>query len=425
MNEVIRRLSLDEIPDFVDIALNAYPGRVVPGPEFKERQIGRLAHIQESIPNVDYYGLFRDGKLIAGMRLHEYELNLCGQLLRAGGVGHIAVDLLHKKEKAAKALMQFFTRYFRDRGVPLLMLYPFRPDFYRKMGFGYGTKTNQYRILPGSFPQTAFKRGLVQLDASNVDAIRECSDRHALVTHGMMLKTPYELETLLQSPVVKLVGYMEDGVLKGYLAFSLKSASPDNFLLNDLIIHELVHETTEAMAQLGNFLHTQNDQINRVIWTTQDDAVEHWIGDPRNGSDRILPSVFHETHTSGVGLMYKITDIPAFIQTFGEASAGFSSEPAKLHFRVHDTFTSPEPLVFSLEYDQKRLIYSAGRASARLAPDDVLDMDISDFSSLFLGAVEAEKLYRYGKIRCTNTVSLSVLKSWLAHLPKPICTTAF
>lgn len=36
--------------------------------------------------------------------------------------------------------MFFYLRHYRERGTPLTALYPFRPDFYRSMGFGFGTK---------------------------------------------------------------------------------------------------------------------------------------------------------------------------------------------------------------------------------------------------------------------------------------------
>ncbi|MFC7679766.1 enhanced intracellular survival protein Eis [Paenibacillus sp. GCM10028914] len=424
MNNMIRKLTSDEIPAFVDIAMNAYPARVTPSSEFREHQILRMTNVQEKMSNVQYYGLFRNNRLIAGMRIHEYSMNLYGRMIQVAGVGQVAVDLLNKKEKAAKELIEFFIAHAKCMGSSLVLLYPFRPDFYKNMGFGYGTKMNQYRIKPDSFPKSTDKKGLVWLDESHKDLIRECSDRHAVSTHGMMLKTPYELERLFQTTGMKLIGYMEDGKLHGYIAFSFNGINPDNFFLHDMVIHEFVYETHEALEQFGNFLHTQNDQINQIVWTTQDDMIEHWIGDPRNGSDRILPSIFHESLTAGVGLMYKIIDIPKFITELSSAGVMYSAKPVTLQFKITDTFASSTPISFNLHVDHESVIVSLDKQIAAQELS-IIEIDISDLTSLLMGVVDVEKLYQYGKIKSGDPQDMSLLKQCFRKSIKPVCTTSF
>jgi predicted acetyltransferase len=50
-------------------------------------------------------------------------------------------------------MMLYFLRHYREQGAPLVALYPFRPDFYRQMGFGYGTKMDQHRVKPSALPR--------------------------------------------------------------------------------------------------------------------------------------------------------------------------------------------------------------------------------------------------------------------------------
>ena len=47
--------------------------------------------------------------------------------------------IFKKKEKSAKALVEFFTKYFWT-GDTIGALYPFNFAFYKKMGFGYATE---------------------------------------------------------------------------------------------------------------------------------------------------------------------------------------------------------------------------------------------------------------------------------------------
>jgi len=53
---------------------------------------------------VHFYGYYNDkNELVGGMRIHDYQMYFNNRKkLRAGGIGLVAVDLLHKKEKIAK-----------------------------------------------------------------------------------------------------------------------------------------------------------------------------------------------------------------------------------------------------------------------------------------------------------------------------------
>lgn len=149
----IRKLNEQEMRNYIDIVTNAYPGIMNPSSEAKEDTFKRLLDRQFNDESLDFMGLFRNNKLLGGMRVHYHKMNLFSKLIPVGGVGLVAVDLLHKKEKVAKELIESFMNIFLEKGVSMVLLYPFRPDFYKKMGFGYGPKMHQYRISPLSFPK--------------------------------------------------------------------------------------------------------------------------------------------------------------------------------------------------------------------------------------------------------------------------------
>ncbi|UZM99543.1 GNAT family N-acetyltransferase [Lysinibacillus sp. MHQ-1] len=52
--------------------------------------------------SLNYFGLWEEGNLIGGMRLHDFQMNLFSKMIPIGGVGLVAVDLLHKKEKGCE-----------------------------------------------------------------------------------------------------------------------------------------------------------------------------------------------------------------------------------------------------------------------------------------------------------------------------------
>jgi predicted acetyltransferase len=82
-----------------------------------------------------YVGLYRGETLQGAARLHDFVMNVRGAQIPAAGIGMVAVDLAYKKEHVARDLMHGWLEYCRKQDIPFALLYPFRPDFYKQMGF--------------------------------------------------------------------------------------------------------------------------------------------------------------------------------------------------------------------------------------------------------------------------------------------------
>ena len=149
----IRRIPLDHIEKFVSLLADAYPALPLTSTADRERSETRFRAIQEHDDSVDLYGAYRDDKLVGTMMFHSYTMTMLSTRIPVLGLGMVAVDLCLKKEKIAKEMVSFFLNHARLRGYHLVALYPFRPDFYRKMGFGIGTKMASYTLSPASLPK--------------------------------------------------------------------------------------------------------------------------------------------------------------------------------------------------------------------------------------------------------------------------------
>jgi predicted acetyltransferase len=418
LNSIIRKLTNEEILIFIDIVINAYPGIMENTTDFKERFYNNLVDLQENDDSINLFGLFRNHKLIGGMRIHNYKMNLFSQTIEVGGVGLVAVDLLHKKEKVAKELIDYFIHYFKELGTSLVMLYPFRPDFYKKMGFGYGPKMNQYRLMSSSFPNIPNKEGILFLDESYKEEVRDCYNRYASRTHGMIYKTNNQLNAMFKNPNQRFVGYLNDGRLEGYLQFSFEKVREDNFLNNNLLIKEYVYENPLAFAKLNSFLHSQADQIQSVVLNSQDNSLQYLFHDPRNGSNRMIPSVYHETNTSGVGLMYRIIDIHTFVNQLHQLN--FNNVSCSFSLKLIDTFLSDESSTYFISIKKGQLAISDDNIS-----DFEIELDISNLSSLLMGAIDVSRLYQYGLLKIDNIDYLETLEKLFMNRKEPICLTAF
>lgn len=413
----IRKLNEEELTNYLEIVLNAYPSMKASA-EVKEETLRRFIDRQSNDESLDYLGLYRNNKLLGGMRVHSYHMNLFSKIIPVGGVGLVAVDLLHKKEKAAKELIESFMKIFLGKGVNMVLLYPFRPDFYKKMGFGYGPKMHQYRIRPESFPKGPSKSNLRFLSSEDKEKVAECYTKIVKRTNGMFLKTAAEIEGWFSNPENRMIGFDDGAEIKGYLLFTFEKRSQTHFMFNDLVIKEFMYDSPEALLEITTFLHSQADQVDRIVWNTQEENVHFLIDDPRNGSGNLLPSVYHESNISGVGLMYRIIDTKGIFEDLKERN--FNHINAKVNVQLIDTM---------LSHNNGELILHSSDGRVRVVENGEYDveisLDISDFSSLLMGVVTFKELYLFGKAKLSNPSYINTINTLFSTTEKPRCITAF
>jgi predicted acetyltransferase len=413
----IRPLTADDLPAAVRIIANAYPAMRINTEEERQRQVERFEKRLDT-PGDTYYGLFRDDALVGAMRLIDYQMNVRGAQVGTGGVGMVAVDLLHKKEKVARDMIRFYLERCRSEGMPLAALYPFRPDFYRQMGFGYGTKSSQYAISPASLPDRGDKSRVRMLSADDKTAMRDCYLRVQERTHGLMAKSETDMERMLSAPDARIVGVASDGALTGYLSFGFDNDPGGNFVKNNIHVRELVYDTREALADLLSFLHSQADQIDRIVLETQDEHFHHLLFDPRDTSGRLFPSVYHQVAVVGVGIMYRIVDTRAALQAL--AGARFGDVRCRVALTVRDSFLPENSGTFLVSFEDGH-----ARLMDRGDHDVALTLDVAELSSLLMGTIDAEHLYLYGRAEVSDPKQLDTLNRLFAVPTKPICMTHF
>jgi predicted acetyltransferase len=414
--EKIKRIPKKEYAEFVDIGCNAYPGMGIHSADDKKRLLKRLIQAHTD-PVLELYGLYEKAKLRGGLRLFDFTMNVFSTWVPTGGGGFLAVDLVHKKEKVARELMNFFIRHYRDRGYPLAALYPFRPDFYRKMGFGYGTKVNKYLIKPSDLPRGNSKKHIRSLKKEDFRAMHACYDRYAAKTHGMFKRCKYE-SMRLGWQNVQIVGYVNRNRIEGYVVFSFKSGREDNFIFNDIHISEFIYENREAFSELMTFLHTQADQINQIVFPTQHDYFHYLPLDPRNGTNNMTGPVAHETNAQGIGIMYRVLDIPGLFRTLRKHS--FGDQDLKLKLTVVDSFLKENSGSYYIHFVD-------GKPHLKRTRDfEVeIELDVADFSSLVLGTVDFGSLYEYRLAEISNIGYLTAVTRLFQVEVKPECTTQF
>lgn len=416
INSQFRKLEESEIKDFIRIGGLAYPHMNIHTPEDLQKHTDRYIKLQKEDPEVNLIGAFREDTLVGGMALHDFFMNFQGIELKAGGVAFVAVDLTHKKERVAKNIISHFIDTYRQQKVAMALLYPFRPDFYKQMGFGFGTKMNHYRIKPENLPKTE-KKGISYLTEQDKEGLIDCYNRFAAKTHGMIKRTNIEISNMF-APGKHTIVYKSGERIEGYAAFFFKKVSESNPLRNDILIRELVYHDLEAFRQLMNFFHTQLDQINRIIINTQDEYFHYLLKDPRDESDNNVAPVYHQSNLQGVGLMYRVIHTEELFRQLSQHN--FNNQNIKLKLSIEDSFVPENSKPVYVDFVHGRAVLSEEKTF-----DAEISMDISDFSAMLMGCVEFKALLRLGLAQISKEAWVNVVNELFRTAEKPLCTTVF
>ena len=414
----IRSIPQEQLDDFVDLYCDAYPGMNIVTAEEKKKLKDRYAKTSQD-PRRTLYGMYDNSALLGGIILFDYRMNLFGHIVSVGGAGSLAVNLLHKKEYVARDLMKFFFEHYRDNGSLFATLWPFRPDFYRQMGCGYGSKIDQYKIKPSQLPKTEGKEHVRFLTADDAPALLEFYNRMVDRHTGMIEETLQNLQTTFEvRERWKWVGFFDGDRITGYMIFFFERGLPGNFVDNHINIMEMQWENGRALAGLMSFLRTQFDQISLIKISTNDEDFHHLLADPRNDTGNLINPVYHESNVSGVGIMFRVLDTPAVFTTLKDHS--FGGVDCKLKLNIKDSFLP--------QNDSSLVVHFAGGKPSLESGgsfDVEVTMDIADFSSMLLGAVSFKSLHDYGRAEISDNAQIGLVSRAFATEEKPVCLTSF
>ena len=416
---VVRPFAIDDprLDRLVDIWTRAYTSMNAFAPESRQRYIEGVQRLDRE-PGVSLWAAERGGEIVGGMRLFDFTMRIRSAEGLVGSVGMVAVDLLHKKEGVARDLIVAYLAHYRARGATMAILHPFRPDFYRRMGFGYGTKMNQYRLAPATLPAGGARQWVRDLGLADADALIACYDRVQARTNGLIRKIRTSVEITLSTPEIQTVGYVEEGQVRGFLAFVFRAGGA--MAENDLVIRELIYESPEALAGLLAFLQSQADQFAVVILPTQEEGFHFLSSDPRDGTGNILhPPAYHETNTQGLGVMYRVIDTPGVFALLRDHD--FGGQSCTLRLTIVDSFFPANAGTVTIRFTDGRPEVIADDAADAIA----LTLDVADFSALLMGSVRFRTLYTYGLATIADPAHVATIdRLFLADAP-PLCTTGF
>ena len=291
---------------------------------------------------------------------------------------------------------------------------PFRPDFYRRMGYGYGRKLNQYKIRPDDLPR-GDKTGVDYLTPADAREATECYNRYARTTHGMVIKPEAAVTRLIQRN--KVIGYRRGDRIEALAKIKFDKVRSDNSLLQNIIVNYLVYENPGALYAILTFLGSQLDQVDRLVFETSDDDLHFLPADPRDGEQSMYYTCW-ETNRQALGIMYRCLDTRNLLEAL--AGHDFNGESIRLKLTIKDSFL-PENQGSTL------IQFKGGEAKVldRGRHDAEATMNVEWFSSLIMGVVDFRSLLTYGLATVSDPAHVEKLDRLFHSREKPTTKEEF
>jgi len=217
-------------------------------------------------------------------------------------------------------------------------------------------------------------------------------------------------------PKNKVVGYRKNGVLEGYLIYY---ADVKVILTNtELVVSEFIYENHDSLCELLSFLKSESDQFQTIVFTLQEDNFHFLFNDCRLGN--MFYFAAHAVAISGISVMYRITNTQSFFKMLEEHD--FNGQSLKLKMNITDSL---------LQNNSGSLIVHFENGLPKVQLENTagfeveISLDISEFSSMVLGAVDFRSLERFGRATISNQKFINKINRLFAVDDKPITTICF
>ena len=426
MAREIKLITPEHIEDYLTIYLNSYPAYKNTGEEGRNKYRPLILHSMAKDKHIHFYGLFEDGQLIAQMKLIDFDMNAFGKMVKATGLMALGVHPMYKKRGAARDMVRFFEKYTEESGAIVSMLLPFRMDFYRNMGYGYGSKMEEY-IIPAISLPAADKEDMKNVTFINSDEkatamILECYSKFAADYHGMCQKFENEIDDYYGDTDTHRVGYFEGKELMGYVTYDINCMSDTNYTLNRLEVKELVYLNQKALKVLLGFLRNQSDLCQTVVIRTGEPDFYHILPSAQNVSGNYTDFGFLETNTSSVGTMYKITDPAKFVMETPHRK--FIPFDLTVRFEYYNELEHCND-AFGVKFTTEGKWELYGDVTKEELFDVTVKCNLADLSSLLMGSADFAALHRLGAVTLSKEGYADILDLLLHVSQKPWTNTDY
>jgi predicted acetyltransferase len=327
-----------------------------------------------------------EGRLAAALKMYRLTQHLAGAALPMMGLAAVAVAPWARRRGHGRTLCRWALEAARARGDVLSALYPFKPAFYRSLGWGTVGELHTYVFAPEALVPTTEQRTVRLADPEDEPAITACYDRVARASNGLIARTEGVWRQHLDGPGTHVFVY-EDGPLNGYVRVRYgKARSPEQ---RPLFVDELIAETEAAYGALLGWLSRQRELWRRIRYdATPDEHFAHRLVDPRPPGFRGARRLWAQSARIIRGPMVRVLDVTAALE---RRRVWGAAPPVAFTLELRDPELPENGGPFRVEHDAGSVSVAPSRTAARNA----LRTDAPTFAQIYcgeLGVLDARRL---------------------------------
>lgn len=400
----VRRAERGDLRPLAELWAHAFPG---------ERTVAeRVRQLEVGIP---YGGIEtawvaeEGGRITAAFRAYRLTEYIAGVALPMLGLAAVAVSGSARRRGLGRRIVQDALRVGRDRGDVVSVLYPFRPDFYHALGWGFAGELHVCRFRPEALPEYEGHEHVRLATPQDRGAITACYARVARNANGPIRRDADAWTHHLEAPGTHAYVFAPREITGYLLARYGRARSPERRVL---YVRELIAENDDAYRGLLGWISRQRDQWRRVRYDAR--RGEHMtlrLADPRPPEFHPARALWFPTAIALRGPMLRVLDVQAALA----ARTSWGEEPraeTTLEIEVRDE-QLPEnrgPWQLTIGEGDPQVRRADGRAHARLVTD------APTFAQIYAGELSPSAAAWLGRAEITGAIRLL---DRAFHLPEP------
>lgn len=243
------------------------------------------------------------GKVISCLTIVPGVIALGTARIPVAGIAGVATDEAFRRRGYAGALLRDTITLLYDKKMPLSMLYPFSPRYYRKFGWETASVEWWCEIPSSLLPRYSESRFVRPYQAGDLEHLRRLHDVHLHNTAGGFVREPARWQWILRQKYQTVVADFH-GAVEGYMIYEVQSER------NRVEVREIIFITSRAQRALLGFLSGANlaDTIGVCAPVYRAQQWSTWLTD---NEDELLSQVQGGLRPT---YMLRITHLPALIE---------------------------------------------------------------------------------------------------------------
>ncbi len=372
----------------------------------KQNYIEKIIDSFYALEHMDHSQVFvccHEKEIVGLITIHEFMMNFHNTFIKVNALGGVSVHNNYRMQGIADFMVRFFLEESSRRGANIVMLYPYKPAFYKKYGFGWGIEKYEY-IFNTNALKYMDNKNIFPFEQESIKLVKNIHNQYAKMQHGMCFIGEYEwykLEQEITHDDIILIRN-ENGGAEGYAIVRFEKDAEYNQYDQTIVVDRLITLTPRAKEYFLSYLFTLKDQFETIKLYTHEQFFYYNLNNIGSIYNATISAAYHYNCRQGLGIMYKAINPQSLINLL-------TSEDIKTSycFIIEDKYNNNRQEVFIGGKNTENKIY----------------ISIEDFSSWVMGCITMAELYKYGLANTKCQTAEKLDKE--IKLKKPICTSIF